>query len=84
MAKVVKYSHMASPEKRTMIDKTIDVGFSALSVATLPLWVLTGVGAAAVGSWWVASGAGLMAASNAVTIKETFQERKVSLILLIG
>lgn len=68
---------MANLERpRTWTEKTMDVGFSALSVATLPLWVVSGIGAAAIGSWWTAGGFGLLAASDAVTIKETFQEKK--------
>jgi len=79
MHEVVKYTHMASPDqKRTWTEKTADVGFSVLSVATLPVWLTAGFGAAVVGSWW-AAGFGLLAASDAVTIKETFQEKKSAL-----
>lgn len=72
---------MASPEqKRTLVEKTMDVGFSAFSVATLPFWVITGVGAAAIGSWWLVGGAGLMATSDAVTIRDTFRKEKTPIL----
>jgi hypothetical protein len=68
---------MPSPEqKRTWKEKTADVAFSALSVGTLPIWLTAGFSAAVVGSWWTAGGFGLLAASDGVTIKETFQKEK--------
>lgn len=77
MHEVVKYTHMASPEqKRTLLEKGMDVTFSGFSVLTLPLWIGAGVTAATIGAWWAVAGAGVMATSDAVTIKETFQEKK--------
>jgi hypothetical protein len=69
---------MANAElrERSLTEKTADVGFSVISLATFPAWVINGVGAAATGGWWTAAGFGLLAASDVVTIKETFQEKK--------
>ena len=72
---------MPSPEqKRTLTEKAMDIGFSAFSVATLPFWVATGIGAAAIGSWWAVGGATLMATSDAVTIKDTFKKEKTPVL----
>lgn len=77
MHEVVKYTHMAIPEqKRTILEKGMDVGFSAISVFTLPIWIGAGITAATIGAWVAAGGAGVMAISDGVTIKETFQEKK--------
>ena len=67
----------STPEqKRTILEKGMDITFSGFSVLTLPLWIGAGVTAATVGAWWAVAGAGVMATSDAVTIKETFEPKK--------
>lgn len=58
---------MAGPEagrNRTWKEQALDVGFSAFSVFTIPIWIVGGVGALAGANFIAAGGYGLLAASD--------------------